>query len=91
MARFLSLQIGRMGVGDEAAIRKSTAAGEAAILRRFSAGDAERNARLFSPDLGRPHGITGHTNNAVLLTEKVKRFDRLLRQEDVPGRWKFAQ
>jgi hypothetical protein len=50
-----------------------------------------RNARLLPPDSGRPHGITGHADNAVLLTEKVERFDRLLRQADDAGGWKFAQ
>jgi hypothetical protein len=27
-----------------------------------------RNARLLPPDSGRPHGIAGHIDNAVLLT-----------------------
>jgi hypothetical protein len=53
--------------------------------------DEGRNTRLLAPDLGWPHGITGHADDAVLLTEKVKRFDRLLRQADDPGRRKLAQ
>ena len=50
-----------------------------------------RNARLLPPDSRRPYGIAGHAGNAVLLTEKVECFDRLLRQADDPGGWKFAQ
>jgi hypothetical protein len=53
--------------------------------------DEGRNTRLLAPNLGGPHGITGHANDAVLLTEKVKRFDRLLRQANDPGRRKLAQ
>jgi len=50
-----------------------------------------RNARLLPPDSRGPHGIAGNTDDAVLLTEKVERFDRLLRRADDPGGWKFAQ
>jgi hypothetical protein len=53
--------------------------------------DEGRNTRLLAPDLGWPHGITGHADDAVLLTEKVKRFDRLLRQADDPRGRKLAQ
>jgi DNA-binding Lrp family transcriptional regulator len=49
-----------------------------------------RNAWLLSSDLVRPHRITGYPHDAVLLTEKVKRFDRLLRQADDPGGRKLA-
>ena len=59
-------------------------------LRNIGRGEG-RNARLLAPDLRRPHGITGHADDAVLLTEKVKRFDRLLCQADDPRGRKFAQ
>jgi hypothetical protein len=47
-----------------------------------------RNARFLTPNLRRPHRIPGYPDDAVLLTEKVERFDRLLRQADDPGGWK---
>jgi hypothetical protein len=50
-----------------------------------------RNAWLLAPNLQRPHSITGYPDDAVLLTEKVERFARLLRQADDPGGWKLAQ
>ena len=59
-------------------------------FRNIGRGEG-RNARLLAPDLRRPHRITGHPDDAVLLTEKVKRFDRLLRQADDPRGRKLAQ
>ena len=46
---------------------------------------------LLAPGLRRPHRITGYPDDAALLTEKVKRFDRLLRKADDTGWWKLAQ
>jgi hypothetical protein len=41
-----------------------------------------RDARLVTPDPRWPHRVTGYPRDSVLLTEKVKGFDRLLCQAD---------
>jgi hypothetical protein len=47
------------------------------------------NPRLLAAHLRRSHGVTRYSDDACILTKKVKRLDRLLGQADDPSRRKF--
>lgn len=49
-----------------------------------------RDARFLAPHLRRPHGITGHADNAVIFTEQIKGLDRFFGQADDSFRRKHS-
>lgn len=48
-------------------------------------GDEGGNPGFFAANAGRPHGVAGDADDAVLLAEQVQRFDGLFGQADDPA------